>query len=280
VTDASFFAARTLAFFIISLSKERVIFCFIVILLYKNVTRNLRVTQFNLESQPFDFPTKNAGFGFGLSSGRRLRVDPERRFFTPPSKVELGATEWAKFQCFRSELIGLVLHCDPALPMPNPNSFSFSEAILIGFYLLLWYVLGMIRFKKIPEDIHQKIDLLTDLFMGDSNIIFAYLFGGLVRDKRKPLSDVDLGIYVKNIKGLNYLTLFSKISQILCTDEIDLVVLNSAPISLAGRSLQKRKILIDKDPFLRHKYESRILREFFDFTIKEKEILHRRYGIG
>jgi predicted nucleotidyltransferase len=138
----------------------------------------------------------------------------------------------------------------------------------------------MIRFKKIPEDIHQKIGLLTDLFMEDSNIIFAYLFGGLARGKKKPLSDVDLGIYVKNIRGLNYLWLFSKISQVLCTDEIDLVVLNSAPISLAGRSLQKRKILIDKDPFLRHKYESRILREFFDFTIKEKEILHRRYRIG
>ncbi len=138
----------------------------------------------------------------------------------------------------------------------------------------------MIRFKKIPEDTHQKIDLLTDLFMEDSNIIFAYLFGGLVRGKGKPLSDVDLAVYVKNVKRLNYLSLFGKISQILGTDEIDLVVLNSAPISLAGRALQKRKILIDKEPFLRHKYESRVLREFFDFTIKEKEILHRRYGIG
>ncbi len=138
----------------------------------------------------------------------------------------------------------------------------------------------MIRFKKIPEDILQRIDLLTDLLMEDSNIIFAYLFGSLVRDQRKPLSDVDLGIYVKDIKGLNYLSLFNKISQILCTDEIDLVVLNSAPISFAGRILQKRKILVDKDPFLRHQYESRILREFFDFSIKEKEILHRRYGIG
>jgi predicted nucleotidyltransferase len=138
----------------------------------------------------------------------------------------------------------------------------------------------MIRFKKIPENIHKKIDLLTDLFMKDSNIIFIYLFGSLARGKRKPLSDVDLGIYVKDIKGLNYLSLFSKISQILCTDEIDLVILNSAPISLAGRILLERKLLIDKDPFLRHKYESRILREFFDFTIKEKEILNRRYGIG
>jgi len=138
----------------------------------------------------------------------------------------------------------------------------------------------MIRFKKIPEGIHKQIKLLTDLFMEDSNIIFAYLFGGLAREKRRPLSDVDLGIYVTNTKRLNFLSLFSKISQILGTDEIDLVVLNSAPISFAGRILLKRKILIDKDPFLRHQYESRILREFFDFTIKEKEILHRRYRIG
>ncbi len=138
----------------------------------------------------------------------------------------------------------------------------------------------MIRFKKIPEDIHQRIYLLADLFMQDSNIIFAYLFGGLVRGKRKPLSDVDLGIYVKNVRRLNYLLLFGKISEILCTDEVDLVVLNSAPVSLAGRSLQTRKVLVDKDPFLRHKYESQTLREFFDFAIKEKQILHRRYGIG
>ncbi len=138
----------------------------------------------------------------------------------------------------------------------------------------------MIRFKKVPEDIRQRIGLLPELFKEDSNTVFVYLFGGLVRGERKPLSDVDLGIYVKNIKRLNYLTLFSKISHILCTDEIDLVVLNSVPICFAGRILQKRKILIDKDPFLRHQYESRILRAFFDFTIKEKEILHGRYGIG
>jgi len=144
----------------------------------------------------------------------------------------------------------------------------------------LWYVLTMIRFNKIPEDIHSRIGLLTDLFTKDSNIVFAYLFGGLAGEQRKPFSDVDLAIYVKNVKELDYLSLFSKISKILRTDEVDLVVLNSAPVSLAGRSLQTRKVLVDKDPFLRHKYESQTLREFFDFTIREKQILQRRYGIG
>jgi predicted nucleotidyltransferase len=138
----------------------------------------------------------------------------------------------------------------------------------------------MIRFKRIPEDIHKQLNLLADFFMDDPNIIFAYLFGGMARGKRRPLSDVDLGIYVRNVKRLDFLSLISEVSRILGTDEIDLVVLNSAPISLAGRILRKRKILIDKEPFLRHQYESRILREFFDFAIKEKEILHRRYGIG
>jgi len=141
-------------------------------------------------------------------------------------------------------------------------------------------VLNMIRFKRVPVDTHKKVDLLADLFMEDPNIIFAYLFGGMARGERRPLSDVDLAIYVSNTKRLDFLSLFSKISRILGTDEIDLVVLNSAPISFAGRILQQRRILMDKDPFLRHRYESRILREFFDFTVKEREILHRRYAIG
>ena len=101
----------------------------------------------------------------------------------------------------------------------------------------------MIRFKRIPEDIHKQLDLLADLFMDDPNIIFAYLFGGMARGKRRPLSDVDLGIYVRNVKRLDFLSLFSEISRNLGTDEIDLVVLNSAPISLAGRILRERKNL-------------------------------------
>jgi len=138
----------------------------------------------------------------------------------------------------------------------------------------------MIRLKKIPENIHQKMGALTDLFMNDPQIIFAYFFGGLLRERLSPLSDVDLSVFVRTPKKLDYLELFSRIANVLGTDEIDLVILNRAPLSLSGRILRNRKVLTDKKPFLRHKYESLILREFFDFTIKEKNILQRRYGIG
>ena len=138
----------------------------------------------------------------------------------------------------------------------------------------------MIRYKKLPENIQQGINALIGFFMNDSNVIFAYLFGGLLKDRQSPLSDVDIAVYIKNIKNLDYLDLFDKTTNVLGTDEVDIVVLNTSPISLTGRILQNRKILIDKDPFLRHRYESITLRKYFDFAIKERDILERRYGIG
>jgi uncharacterized protein len=138
----------------------------------------------------------------------------------------------------------------------------------------------MIRFKKLPDDIHRKIGFLTEALKDEPNIAFMYLFGGLLNKKSNPLSDVDIAVYLRNIKRFDYLDTFSKITNILSTDEVDLVVLNNAPISLAGRILQNRKVLIDNDPFLRHRYESLTLRKYFDFSVKEKDILFRRYGIG
>jgi predicted nucleotidyltransferase len=138
----------------------------------------------------------------------------------------------------------------------------------------------MIRFKKLPEDIHWKIGLLAETLKDASNIAFMYLFGGLLNKKSNPLSDVDIAVYLKNTKNFDYLDTFSKITDILGTDEVDLVVLNNTPISLAGRILQNRKVLIDNDPFLRQRYESLTMRKYFDFSVKEKDILFRRYGIG
>jgi len=140
----------------------------------------------------------------------------------------------------------------------------------------------MIKIEKLPPDILTKLPEAARVLEQDSNVIFAYLFGGLADKVIKPLSDVDIAVYVKEIKDLAEfkMQLFDRLTDALGTGELDLVILNTAPICLAGRILQKRIVFSDKEPFRRHAYESVTLREFFDFRIQEDIFFKRRYGIG
>lgn len=140
----------------------------------------------------------------------------------------------------------------------------------------------MIKFEKIPNDIKQRLPQLTEALEQDPRVVFAYLFGGLAAGDVKPLSDIDIALYLNTLNDLaeTKLALFHRLSNILSTSEIDLVILNTAPISLAGRILHKKHILVDKEPHQRHLFESRTLREFFDFSKKEEKLFELRYGIG
>jgi len=140
----------------------------------------------------------------------------------------------------------------------------------------------MIKFEKLPSNILSKIPAVQELMSTDQRVIFAYIFGGLATGRMHPLSDVDIAVYLNDTGELaDYrLTLFDKVTDALGTAELDLVVLNTASISIAGRILQNKQLLIDKDPFRRHIYESLTFREFFDFRITEEAFFTRRYGIG
>ena len=140
----------------------------------------------------------------------------------------------------------------------------------------------MIKFDKLPQDILSKIPDIKELLLQDDNVVFAYLFGGLARGEVKDLSDIDIAVYLRETDDLAdiKIQLFGKLTDALGTAELDLVILNTAPVSIAGRILQNKQVLVDKDPFRRHLYESLTLREFFDFRIKEDAFFKRRYGIG
>jgi len=140
----------------------------------------------------------------------------------------------------------------------------------------------MIKFEKLPPGTLARIPAAAQVLADDDVVVFAYLFGGLASGDSRPLSDVDLAVYTHEVAdpGAHKLALFDRLTDALGTAELDLVVLNRAPTSLAGRILQHRKVLVDKDPFRRHAYESQTLRQFFDFRFKEDAILARRYGIG
>ena len=140
----------------------------------------------------------------------------------------------------------------------------------------------MMKNHPLPQQIEARMTKVAAFLSAHPQLEFAYLFGGLARERHTPLSDVDIAIYLAEASDRTQvkLDLLGGLMKILGTDEVDLVVLNDAPLSLRGRIVSSRKVLVDKNPFLRHGFESLTLREFFDFSYKEKEILERRYLRG
>lgn len=136
--------------------------------------------------------------------------------------------------------------------------------------------------KSLPENIEELIPNAQDILERHPNIIFAYLFGGLAKGRISPVSDIDIAVYLANVDDIleAKLEILSLLSDTLNTDEIDLVILNTAPLPLRARIIQNKKVLVDKDPALRYSFESLVLREYFDFSIKERAIFSRRYNLG
>ncbi len=140
----------------------------------------------------------------------------------------------------------------------------------------------MIKYERISGDLLSRMPAAREILLADDNVVFAYLFGSRAAGTGKPLSDLDIAVSVRDTSNAaEYkLDLFDRLSKALGTSEIDLVVLNAAPVSLAGRVLQQKQVLVDKEPGRRHAYESLTLREFFDFRVKEEAYFGRRYGVG
>lgn len=136
---------------------------------------------------------------------------------------------------------------------------------------------------KILEDRSSLIERVKSALSKHEDIIFAYIFGGVAKGRITPLSDIDIAVYLKDVENIDLwekkVQILKDLEEELKTEEIDLVVLNEAPISLKGRIMQNKILIIDRDKSFRCSFESLTLKEFFDFSILEREILYRRYKI-
>jgi uncharacterized protein len=140
----------------------------------------------------------------------------------------------------------------------------------------------MIRYSPLPENIDELLPEAYEYLRSDEDILFAYLFGSMARKKAGPLSDVDIAVYLKKQAYFaeKKLEILGNLVNILKTDEIDLVVLNRAPLALRMKVLENKKVIVDKTPLIRHRYESLTMRQYFDFSYKESFILKKRFFDG
>jgi predicted nucleotidyltransferase len=102
----------------------------------------------------------------------------------------------------------------------------------------------------------------------NNNIVFAFLFGSIVRNKMHYSSDIDIGIYFKNKPALFEIgNLNLKIEEAV-NHKIDLVELNyldkNDPV-LAYNILSEGILIVNNDIKIFNDYKKSVLLKYLDF---------------
>ena len=127
----------------------------------------------------------------------------------------------------------------------------------------------------------ENLLAVKNYFNGRDDISFGYLFGSQAMGVPTPFSDVDIAVHLtEGPFSEKRLEILGDLMDILRTDNLDLVILNTASASLKTRVIRNRVILADNLPFIRHIFESRTLRAYMDFSKIETRILEQRYLHG
>lgn len=96
------------------------------------------------------------------------------------------------------------------------------------------------------------------------------------------MSDVDIAVYLTEEMTCDQAKseIVEKLADILLTDEIDVIILNRSSLPLSMNVIKRNRLLVDKMPFLRHAYQSLMMRKYFDYHYLESNILKRRFYDG
>ena len=138
-----------------------------------------------------------------------------------------------------------------------------------------------VKNKDVTPCTSKRLIQAENYFRARKDIAFAYLFGSLAENRATHLSDVDIAVYLREGRFADKrFEILGDLIDILKTDRLDLVILNTASLSLKMKIIQTRRILADNFPYIRHTFESAIMRTYFDFSKMENRILEERYMHG
>ena len=123
------------------------------------------------------------------------------------------------------------------------------------------YNQGMLDRATIEEVVRTFFDRRSE------SVAAVYLFGSVARGDASDASDVDLAVLFgkdppRTLDGLG-LDLADELQAELGAP-VQVVVLNTAPCDLTHRVLRDGRLLVDRDPSSRIRFEIRARNEYFD----------------
>ena len=132
----------------------------------------------------------------------------------------------------------------------------------------------------------QIVERLSEALAARKEILEAYLFGSHARGEARPDSDIDVAVYIDEaVADDGYwgyrAELTTDLMVALGVNEVDVVVLNKAPILLYHRVLRDGVRLLSRDLRATTTRAGRALSYYFDFLPQlDKMDAARRYAAG
>jgi predicted nucleotidyltransferase len=101
-------------------------------------------------------------------------------------------------------------------------------------------------------------------------ITIVYLFGSKATGRGSPLSDVDIGVVLKEVPSGKehrdiYHNLYKLFTEMYSSPKLDIVFLQEAALSLRYSAVREGKILFESDPNFTADYEHRVMNQYLDF---------------
>jgi len=107
---------------------------------------------------------------------------------------------------------------------------------------------------------------IKKIFFDENNILLAYIFGSQLRGKTGPLSDYDFAVFLSQKPSFQFkYKLKNKLVNVLNSEQVDLVILNDAPVELKYKVIATGKIIYQKNSTIRTEFEADTLSRYFDY---------------
>jgi predicted nucleotidyltransferase len=123
---------------------------------------------------------------------------------------------------------------------------------------------------RLPEDVIDRIPVLIEKIQKDTDVVALYTFGSLATGDLKPLSDLDFGILVsckltKQERFDKHLDLIGKFNKVLQTDEVDLIMMNDAPMRFSHNIIKSGKLVHCKSKIDLTDFIEKTIKLYLDF---------------
>ena len=114
----------------------------------------------------------------------------------------------------------------------------------------------------------SKLEILINEFNKKEDILLIYLFGSYSKETQNKLSDIDFAILLhQNAKDFYFnkqMEYLGLLIDIFRRDDIDLVILNSAPLLLQFKVVKSGKLIYAKNELTRIRFEENVIRNYLD----------------